>query len=163
MSKIKIKSTDGFEFHGWMVTDLHLEGGDLIAFALVHQFATSKAGVYKGNTSYMSAWTGWSVRTSRTHLVALQEKGLIAEVRGRKNNSPYCYYKLGPAFYEVVKSTPQIMQGERAKNAPTTPQKHPESPRSYCGENKHREYTCENTSGVIRQVTDEEFLDFLRQ
>ena len=143
MSKLKLKSTDGFMFQGWMVTDLQLEGGDLVAFALVHQFTQSNAGIYKGNTSYLSAWTGWSERTSRAHLIALQERGLITEVRGRENNSPFCYYKLGPAFYDLVKSTPQKLQGEGAKIAPTTPQKFPDAPRKNCGENIHIESTSD--------------------
>lgn len=154
MNNITLNDTDGFTFHGWMVNRLHLEGGDLLAFALVHQFTQSNAGIYKGNTSYLSAWTGWSERTSRAHLIALQEKGLIAEVRGRENNSPFCYYQLGPAFYEAVKSTPQKLQGEGAKIAPTTPQKFPEAPRKNCGENIHIESTSEIIPPTPREVED---------
>lgn len=131
-----LKDTDGFILHGWMVNELHLEGGDLIAFALVHQFTQSDAGLYKGNTSYLSAWTGWSERTSRAHLLSLVEKGLIEEVRGRENNSPFCYYKLG-------KSIPQKFQGDPAKISKSTPQIFPEAPRKNCGENIH---IIENTS-----------------
>ena len=152
MSKTKIKSKDGFGLHGWMVTDLHLEGGDLFAFALVHQFATSKAGVYKGNTSYMSAWTGWSERTSRAHLVALQKRGLISEIRGRENNSPFCHYTLGPAFYDL--HTPQKLQGEGAKIAPATPQNIPKAPRKNCGENIHIESTSEFIPPTPQEVAD---------
>lgn len=157
MSKTKLKGTDGFTFHGWMVTDLHLEGGDLVAFALVHQFAQSSEGVYMGNTAYLSDWFGWSERTSRAHLLALQKRGLIVEVRGRKNNSPYCYYKLGPAFYEVVKSTPQKMQGEGEKNASSTPQKYPDAPCKKCRENN----ISDNTSEFI-PPTPNEVANFVR-
>ena len=100
MSKPILNSTDGFGLKGWMVTELHLTGGDLITFAIVHQFSQSDAGLYKGNTSYLSAWTGWTEKTSRSHLTHLVELGLIQEVRGRENNSPFCYYKLASDFYE---------------------------------------------------------------
>lgn len=140
-----IDNTDGFTYHGWMVNELHLEGGDLLAFALVHQFAQSKAGIYKGNTAYLSAWTGWSERTSRAHLLELQKRGLIVEKRGRENNSPYCYYELGPAFFEAMKSTPQKLQGDPAKIAPSTPQKTTKAPRKNCGENIHNDNTRDNT------------------
>lgn len=100
MSNYKLDASNGFHIYGWMVTDLHLEGGDLLAFALVHQFAQSRAGIYKGNTAYLSAWTGWTEKTSRSHLSHLVELGLIREFRGRENNTPYCYYELTEDFYE---------------------------------------------------------------
>lgn len=146
-----LKDTDGFILHGWMVNELHLEGGDLIAFALVHQFTQSGAGLYKGNTSYISAWTGWSERTSRAHLLSLVEKGLIEEVRGRENNSPFCYYKLG-------KSTPQKFQGDPAKISKSTPQFFPKAPRKNCGEKIHIENTSvDNTTPTPSSFTPPTF------
>lgn len=123
-----LNDTDGFVLHGWMVTELQLTGADLIAFALVHQFAQSGAGIYKGNTQYLAAWTGWSENTCRAHLVNLVKKGLIQEVRGRENNSPFCYYKLAPDFYEKHPSkfagSPLKICGDHpSKNGETTPQK----------------------------------------
>ena len=114
-----LHATDGFGFKGWMVTELHLQGAELLTFALVHQFAQSGAGIYKGNTAYLSAWTGWSENTCRKHLTALVEKGLIAEVRGRENNSPFCFYKLAPDFYE---KHPAKFEGSPRKNCAATPQ-----------------------------------------
>ena len=130
-----LANTDGFMLQGWMVNELHLEGGDLVAFALVHQFAQSNAGMYKGNTSYLSAWTGWSERTSRAHLQALQERGLITEVRGRENNSPFCYCKLGPAFESTRKNFP----GDPEEIAQSTRKKLTKAPGKNCGENINKE------------------------
>ena len=123
-----LNDTDGFTLHGWMVTELHLDGADLLTFALVHQFAQSGAGIYKGNTQYLAAWTGWSENTCRAHLVNLVKKGLIQEVRGRENNSPFCYYKLAADFYEKHPSnfagSPLKNCGDHpAKNGKSTPQK----------------------------------------
>ena len=123
-----LNDTDGFTLHGWMVTELQLTGADLIAFALVHQFAQSGAGIYKGNTQYLAAWTGWSENTCRAHLVTLVKKGLIQEVRGRENNSPFCYYKLAADFYEKhtskIEGSPLKNCGDHpAKNGKSTPQK----------------------------------------
>ena len=154
MGKKKLASTDGFMVRGWMVRELHLKGGDLFAFALIYQFVQSIAGVYKGNTTYLSEWTGWSERTSRAHLKALQERGLIIELRGRENNSPYCFYQLGPAFHEVFKCIPQKLLGEGENNATSTPQKVPETPRKKCGEKVHRESTVEFTPPSPQEVAD---------
>lgn len=108
MGKVTLQPTDGFILHGWMVTELHLSGGDLIAFALVYQFTQSKAGVYKGGASYLSAWTGWTLKTSRGHLSNLVRLGYIKKVSGREDNSPTCHYSLTDRFYEKhgVKITP---------------------------------------------------------
>lgn len=104
MEKTNILSnTDGFHLYGWMVNELHLEGGDLITFALVYTFTQSHAGIYKGNTAYLSAWTGWSTRCSRQHLAKLAEMGLIEEQRGTKDGTPYCYYSLGKNFIDAMK------------------------------------------------------------
>lgn len=122
----KLNDTDGFHIYGWMVNELHLEGADLLAFAIVHTFTQSDAGIYKGNTQYLSAWTGWTEKTSRIHLARLVELGLIQPVRGREENTPYCYYKLDPDFY---KKHPVKFTGSPGKNYPTHPVKITESTR----------------------------------
>jgi len=111
-----------------MVTELGLTGGDLFTFALVHQFSQSGAGIYKGNTSYLSQWTGWTENTSRRHLNRLVEMGLIQELRGRENNSPYCFYKLAEDFYEkhpsIIEVSPRKNSGKHpSKIEVSTPQK----------------------------------------
>lgn len=130
-----IHATDGFGLKGWMVTVLHLEGAELFTFALVHQFSQSGAGVYKGNTTYLREWTGWSDPTCRKHLAALVAKGLICEVRGRENNSPFCHYKLAPDFYEKY---PQIIYGSPERNLPGTQKNLEKSTRK----NFTGEYNC---------------------
>lgn len=128
MSKVNFSPTDGFHLQGWMVTELGLTGGDLFTFALVHQFSQSGAGIYKGNTSYLSQWTGWTENTSRRHLNRLVEMGLVQELRGRENNSPYCFYKLADDFYEkhpsIIEVSPRKNRGDHpSKIEVSTPQK----------------------------------------
>ena len=128
MGKVNLQPTDGFILQGWMVTELHLSGGDLIAFALVHQFTQSKAGIYKGGTSYLSAWTGWADNTCRTHLARLVELGLIRKVSGRQNNSPFCHYVLADDFAQKHTSKIEVSHLnncglQTSKTAVSTPQK----------------------------------------
>lgn len=76
----RVSDKDGFILHGWMVTELHLSGGDLFTFGLVYQFSQqSKAGQYTGGAEYLSSWTGWTYKTAREHLKKLVELGLIEE------------------------------------------------------------------------------------
>lgn len=107
-----------------MVTELHLQGAELLTFAIVHNFAQSRVGVYKGNTIYLSRWTGWTENTCRKHLAALVAAGHLKEVRGREHNSPFCRYELADDFYE---KHPLIFEVSPPKNCAFTPQKVSES------------------------------------
>lgn len=147
MNNCKLHASNGFTISGWMVTELHLQGGDLLAFALVHQFAQSKAGIYKGNTSYLSAWTGWTEKTSRGHLAHLVELGLIREVRGRDNNKPFCHYELAEDFYE---KHPSIIEVSPRKNCGVRPVKITASP----GKN-YREHPVKITDDAGKKLPGE--------
>ena len=96
----RFDASHGIHFYGWMVTELHLKGGDLFAFAVVHQHTQGHSGIYTGNTDYLVKWTGWTEKTARGHLQNLVKRGLIEEVRGRENNSPFCHYVLAADIYE---------------------------------------------------------------
>ena len=73
----ELNRTDSFVLQGWMVTDLQLEGGELITYALVHQFTQSNAGRYMGGPGYIAAWLGCTTKTARNYLHSLVEKELI--------------------------------------------------------------------------------------
>lgn len=99
----KVESTDGFILHGWMTTELHLSGGDLVTFALVHQFSQlSKAGQYIGGPSYLASWMGWTYATAHKHLKSLVKVGLIDESKGKSEKGEYCYYKVSPKILKKI-------------------------------------------------------------
>lgn len=87
-----LKPTDGFYIGGWMRTDLDLKGAELIAYALIHTFSQSSAGIYKGGVNYLSAWLGCSYRSAFTYLKNLVKKGYVNEIAGKENGVPYCFY-----------------------------------------------------------------------
>ena len=117
---MNVKNADGFHTYGWMVNDLGLEGGDLIAFALVYAYTKDYAGTYTGRTAYLSAWTGWTEKTSRGHLANLVRRGLIVEAKGGKKD-----YVLAPGFYEKisVKITEKAGKNYREKTVKITERK----------------------------------------
>lgn len=163
-----LKNTDGIVLQGWMVTELHLELGDLITFALVHQFCQSNAGEYYGNTAYLSSWTGWSENTSRRHLTNLVEAGLIEPVRGRENNLNFCRYHLSPDFYE---KHPAKIEGSPLKNCGVTPQKLQKAPLKNCGEdNNNVDNNKDNKHATLSRAlvrdnppTEKEVAEYARQ
>lgn len=72
-----LSHTDGFVLHGWMVTQLHLSGGELVTFALVHQFSQSDAGRFTGGPGYVAAWLGCTTRSAIKYLHRLADMHLI--------------------------------------------------------------------------------------
>jgi hypothetical protein len=118
----KLNDKDGYHAYGWMINQLHLEGGDLTTFAVIYGFIKGYAGEYIGNTYYLSAWTGWSDKTCRVHLANLVEKGLIVEAQGREGTNPCRRYKLAPGFYDKysVKITEQDGKNFRVNSVKTS-------------------------------------------
>lgn len=117
----KLSNTDGFHLHGWMVNELHLKGGELFIYAVVHQFSQSDAGIYKGGVPYLCSWTGWSPNTIRKYLRSLEQAGLIKSERGDINGVPFCYYKaVQIPTLQNLKDTPQELKEYPSKSdAPT--------------------------------------------
>ena len=107
----ELKSTDGFFIQGWMRTQLHLAGGELIAYALVHQFSQSNAGRYLGGPGYLAAWLGCSDNTARKYLHSLQDKGLIIMIDREENGVLFRDY--------VVNNDPLKNFGTPSKNLST--------------------------------------------
>lgn len=107
-----LNNTDGFIFHGWMVNELKLKGGELFTYAVINQFSQSEAGIYKGGVPYLCLWTGWSANTIRKYLRNLEQSGLIQSERGNINGVPFCYYKSTPLpTLQNLKDTPQELKG----------------------------------------------------
>lgn len=90
----QLNRTDGFILHGWMVTDLHLAGGELVAYALVHQFTQSNAGKYLGGPGYLAAWIGCGENTARKYLHNLVAKGLILNEDKVVNGVLFRHYRI---------------------------------------------------------------------
>ena len=145
----KLSNTDGFHLHGWMVTELHLKGGDLLIYAVVHQFSQSDAGIYKGGVPYLCSWTGWSPNTIRKYLRSLERAGLIKSERGDINGVPFCYYKaVNVPTLQNLKDTPQELKEYPSKSDVPTLQ-------NLSGEYNNRNRKKEkNTTPIIPSVEE---------
>lgn len=110
----ELKPTDGFFAAGWMVTQLHLTGSEMMAFALVHQFSQSNAGVYIGGPGYLQQWLGCAENTARKYLHTLLEKGLIINEDQEVNGVLFRHYRVN---YDTLQKFTLPL-----KNLPTPPQ-----------------------------------------
>lgn len=120
-----LKPTDGFHLYGWMVTELRLQGFELVAYALVHQLSlASKVGLYTGGVPYLALWLQCSCNTARKYLHSLEEKGLITALRGERDGVPYCYYQVVDTHIpKIFGDTPKDLRGDTQNIAGGTPKK----------------------------------------
>ena len=72
-----IKSTNYLIIEGWMRTDLHLKGNELIAYALIYGFSQDGVSDFCGSARYIAEWAGVRRETIVGVLKRLGQKGLI--------------------------------------------------------------------------------------
>ena len=108
-----------------MVTELHLGGFELVAYALVHQFSQKgKGGLYIGGVPYLASWLRCSEMTARKYLHSLEEKGLIEAKEGNNGGVPYRYYKVNEnQIPKIFGDTPKKIEEYPKKSITETPKK----------------------------------------
>lgn len=111
----KLSPTNSFVIQGWMVTELHLKGPELITYAIVFQFSQSKAGIFKGGVPYIMAWLGCSDVSARKYLHSLEQNGLITATDGKVNGVPFRDYQI------TDNQIPKILGGDTQDFCPETP------------------------------------------
>lgn len=121
----KVTDTNFLTIEGWMRTALNLSGNELLVFAVIYQFSQGKAGRYIGGLPYLADWCGCHQDTARRALRELEERGLIAALRGEVNGIPYCNYIVCEESLQNARVSPQ--------NATDTPAKCEGDPRKMQG------------------------------
>ena len=71
-----------YTVQGWMVSELHLTGNELLAYAVIYGFSQDGASAFRGTLAYIAEWLGCSKSSAHRTLRRLTERGLI-EVCGR--------------------------------------------------------------------------------
>lgn len=108
--KASISSRNYVTILGWMVTDLHLKGNELMVYAIIHGFSQDGETTFTGSISYLQEWTGLSRRAVIYILQRLHEKGVIEKLDKTVNGVHLCEYKIAPVV--------QKLHGGGAKIAP---------------------------------------------
>ena len=72
-----IKNENYITVQGWMATDLHLSGNDLLAYAIIYGFSQGGMGTYNGSQSYIAEWCNISRESANRILKRLENQGLI--------------------------------------------------------------------------------------
>lgn len=72
-----IKPQNYLTIQGWMVTDLHLKGNELLVYAIIYGFTQAEGEQFTGSLSYLCEWTQSTKQGIQKNLKSLTEKGLI--------------------------------------------------------------------------------------
>lgn len=68
----------------WMVTDLHLKGNELLAYALIYGFSQDEQSCFYGSYQYVMEWLSVDKTTAVRVLRNLETKGCCANGRRKK-------------------------------------------------------------------------------
>ena len=81
-----VKRENYIQIQGFMLTDLHLSGNELLIYAIIYGFSQTGEGVFDGSREYLAEWCNASLSSIKRSLKALQEKGLIKQIFHSKDN-----------------------------------------------------------------------------
>lgn len=84
MNTTFVKPENYIVIQGFMLTDLHLKGAELLVYATIYGFCQTEGQYFTGSLQYLSEWTNCTVRNVLNCVNGLTEKGLISEVLDEK-------------------------------------------------------------------------------
>ena len=84
MNTTYVKPENYIVIQGFMLTDLHLKGAELLVYATIYGFCQTEEQYFTGSLQYLSEWTNCTVRGVSKCITGLTEKGLISVVLDEK-------------------------------------------------------------------------------
>ena len=84
MNTTFVKPENYIVIQGFMLTDLHLKGAELLVYATIYGFCQTEEQYFTGSLQYLAEWTNCTVRNVLNCVNGLIEKGLISEVLDEK-------------------------------------------------------------------------------
>ena len=153
----------------WMVTDLHLKGNELLAYALIYGFSQDEQSCFYGSYQYVMEWLSVDKTTAVRVLRNLENKGLLRKWQESVNGVMVNRYT---ALRPEVKNTeqhprqnatpgklppPAECRQDPRQNAAKTPGKLPDNNKSdKANNNKPRAEAREEPSSLtVAEVFDE--------
>ena len=94
MRSSKVNDRNYIVIQGWMLTDLHLKGNELIIYACIYGFSQLDGQVFTGSWQYLADWTNSTKRGVAKSLKSLVEKGYIEKIDKVVNGVKFCEYRV---------------------------------------------------------------------
>ena len=115
---MNVQPNNYLALQGWMRTDLHLKGSDLILYALIYGFTQDGESDFSGSISYMEQWAGITRKSVYNSLERLQAAGLIEKQKTTVNGVTVCRYKATPLGSVKITQGVQNLHGGSVKITP---------------------------------------------
>lgn len=90
---MNVQPNNYLTIQGWMLTDLHLKGSDLLLYALIYGFTQDGESEFSGSLTYMQQWAGITRQSVLNTLERLQAAGLIEKQKTTVNGIAVCRYR----------------------------------------------------------------------
>ncbi|QNM08304.1 helix-turn-helix domain-containing protein [Wansuia hejianensis] len=97
MSELKVlKATNYLNIQGWMVTELHLKGNQLLIYAVIYGFSQDEEGWFHGSRAYIAEWCSIDQRNVTSNLAKLVNDGLILKDARNEDTGLCNRYRINP-------------------------------------------------------------------
>lgn len=100
---------------GWMVTDLHLKGNDLLIYAIIYGFSQDERQKFSGSLQYLADWTNSTKQGVIKNLKSLLDRGYIEKTETFINGIKLCEYH-ATKFNRVLNKVEYPMQQSLTNN-----------------------------------------------
>lgn len=107
----------------WMVTDLGLQGDELLTYAIIFGFSQDGVGWYLGGRGYICNWLGCSEKTAGRILKSLYDKGLL--IKESDKGKAGIRYRYQVKFSTISELSTISEQANRDKSSLSWGQKFP--------------------------------------
>ena len=93
MRSSKVNQGNYIVIQGWMLTDLHLKGNELVIYACIYGFSQLEGQTFRGSWQYLADWTNSTKQGVYKCLKSLVEKGYLLKVDKVINGVKVCEYQ----------------------------------------------------------------------
>lgn len=114
MAESKVKRENFIHIGGWMLTDLHLKGNELLIYAIIYGFSQDGEQTFSGSLQYLADWTNSTKQGVSKSLKSLVDKGLIDKIEKFVNGVKFCEYrttKFNGVYNKVTQGMQQSLMG----------------------------------------------------
>lgn len=93
MAESRVNKDNYIVIQGFMLTDLHLKGNELIIYACIYGFSQAENQTFSGSLQYLADWTNSTRQSVINCLKSLVEKGFIEKTEKIINGVKFCDYR----------------------------------------------------------------------
>lgn len=115
---MNVQPNNYLTIQGWMLTDLHLKGSDLILYALIYGFTQDGESEFSGSITYMQQWAGITRQSVLNVLERLQAAGLIEKQKTTVNGIAVCRYRTTDGGSQKIRPVVKNFDGGSVKITP---------------------------------------------